>query len=82
MDITPFKNILNEFYSRDVSKKVKSGKYIRASQGKFMGTHAPFGYQKDPEDKNHLIADEETAPTVRIIIFPACSSLHGKWETN
>lgn len=67
MDITPFKNILNEFYSRDVSKKVKSGKYIRASQGKFMGTHAPFGYQKDPEDKNHLIADEETAPTVRYI---------------
>ena len=67
MDITPFKNILNEFYSRDVSKKVKSGKCIRASQGKFMGTHAPFGYQKDPEDKNHLIADEETAPTVRYI---------------
>lgn len=32
-----------------------------------MGTHAPFGYQKDPEDKNHLIADEETAPTVRYI---------------
>ena len=65
MDITPFKNILNEFYSRDVSKKVKSGKYIRASQGKFMGTHAPFGYQKDPEDKNHLLIDEETAPIVR-----------------
>ena len=77
MDITPFKNILNEFYSRDVSKKVKSGKYIRASQGKFMGTHAPSGYQKDPEDKNHLIADEETAPTVRIF-----SSLHFReWET-
>ena len=72
-----FKNILNEFYSRDVSKKVKSGKYIRASQGKFMGTHAPFGYQKDPEDKNHLIADEETAPTVRYI-FPACTSGNGK----
>ena len=67
MDITPFKNILNEFYSRDVSKKVKSGKYIRASQGKFMGTHAPFGYQKDPEDKNHLLVDEETAPIVRQI---------------
>ena len=32
-----------------------------------MRTHAPFGYQKDPEDKNHLIADEETAPTVRYI---------------
>ena len=67
MDIAPFKNILNEFYSRDISKKVKSGKYIRASQGKFMGVSAPFGYKKDPADKNHLIVDEETAPTVRYI---------------
>ncbi len=67
MDITPFKNILNEFYSRDISKKVKTGRYIRACQGKFMGAYAPFGYKKDPADKNHLIADEETAPTVRYI---------------
>ncbi len=67
MDITPFKNILNEFYSRDISKKVKSGKYIRACQGEFMGVHAPFGCKKDPADKNHLITDEETAPTVRYI---------------
>ena len=67
LDITPFKNILNEFYSRDISKKVKSGKHIRALEGKFMGTTAPFGYQKDPKDKNHLIVDEATAPTVRLI---------------
>lgn len=67
MDIAPFKNILNEFYSRDISKKVKSGRYVRASQGKFMGTYAPFGYKKDPADKNHLIIDEQTAPTVRYI---------------
>ncbi len=67
LDITPFKNILNEFYSRDISKKVKSGKHIRALEGKFMGTTAPFGYQKDPQDRNHLIVDEVTAPTVRLI---------------
>lgn len=67
MDITPFKNILNEMYSRDISKKVKTGKMIRAQQGKFMGTTAPFGLKKDPTDKNHLIIDEETAPTVRLI---------------
>ncbi len=60
-------NILNEFYSRDISKKVKSGKHIRALEGKFMGTTAPFGYRKDPQDKNHLIVDEVTAPTVRLI---------------
>ena len=67
LDITPFKNILNEFYSRDISKKVKSGKHIRALEGKFMGPTAPFGYRKDPQDKNHLIVDEATAPTVRLI---------------
>ena len=67
LDITPFKNILNEFYSRDISKKVKSGKHIRALEGKFMGTTAPFGYRKDPQDKNHLIIDEATAPTVRLL---------------
>ncbi len=67
LDITPFKNILNEFYSRDTSKKVKSRKHIRALEGKFMGTTAPFGYRKDPQDKNHLIVDETTAPTVRLL---------------
>ena len=67
MEITPFKNILNEMYSRDISKKVKTAKAIRASQGKFMGTWAPFGYIKDPADKNHLIIDENTAPTVKYI---------------
>ena len=67
LDITPFKNILNEFYSRDIAKKVKSGKHIRALEGKFMGTTAPFGYMKDPQDKNHLIVDERTASTIRLI---------------
>ena len=46
---------------------MKSGKFIRASQGKFMGTYGSFGYRKDPADKNHLIVDGETAPTVRYI---------------
>lgn len=67
LDITPFKNILNEFYSRDISKKVKTGKHIRAASGKYMCTHAPFGYIKDPEDRNHLLIDEQTAPIVRRI---------------
>ena len=66
-DIAPFKNILNEMYSKDISKKVHSSYLLKAQQGQFTGCIAPFGYQKDPEDKNHLIADEETAPTVRYI---------------
>jgi DNA invertase Pin-like site-specific DNA recombinase len=67
LDITPFKNILNEFYSRDVAKKVKSGKRIRALQGKYMCTTPPFGYDKDPADHNHLIINEEQAAIVRRI---------------
>lgn len=65
MDITPFKNLLNELYSKDISKKIKSAKKARLQQGKFSATSAPYGYRKDPLDRNHLIIDEDTAPIVR-----------------
>ena len=45
-DIAPFKNILNDMYARDISKKVKNAKYQRARQGLFIGSQAPYGYQK------------------------------------
>lgn len=67
LDIAPFRNLLNDMYSQDISKKVKSALYIRQSQGKFIGNKAPFGYLKDPNDKNHLVIDERYAPTVRRI---------------
>lgn len=66
-DITPFRNILNEMYSRDVSKKVHSSYLTKAKSGKFTGCLAPFGYKKDPMDKNRLIIDEDTAWIVRKI---------------
>ena len=66
-DITPFRNILNEMYSRDVSKKVHSSYLTKAKSGKFTGCLAPFGYKKDPLDKNRLIVDEDTAWIVRKI---------------
>lgn len=75
-DITPFKNILNEMYSRDVSKKVHSAYLTKAKSGKFTGCLAPFGYKKDPEDKNTLIIDEDTAPIVRKI-FEYARNGHG-----
>ena len=64
-DIAPFKNILNEMYSKDISKKVHSSYLLKAQKGEFTGCVAPFGYRKDPDNKNHLLVDEETAPTVR-----------------
>ncbi|XBX05515.1 recombinase family protein [Enterocloster clostridioformis] len=66
-DIAPFKNILNEMYSKDISKKVHSSYLLKAQKGQFTGCIAPFGYRKDPEDKNHLLVDDETAPIVRLI---------------
>ncbi len=67
MDITPFKNILNDMYSRDISKKVLAGRMTRSRQGKFTGGQPPFGLKRDPEDKGHLIIDPETAPVIRHI---------------
>ena len=75
-DIAPFKNILNEMYSKDISKKVHSSYLLKAQQGQFTGCVAPFGYRKDPEDKNHLLVDEETAPIVRQIFLWALEG-HG-----
>ena len=67
MDITPFKNILNDLYSRDISKKVLAGWMARSRQGKFLGGPPPYGLRRDPEDHGHLIIDPETAPTVRLV---------------
>lgn len=75
-DIAPFKNILNEMYSKDISKKVHSSYLLKAQKGQFTGCLAPFGYKKDPANKNHLLVDEETAPIVRHIFDYALAG-HG-----
>lgn len=67
MDITPFKNILNEMYVKDISVKVKSAKKVRLQNGKYMTTVAPYGYLKDENDNTHLVIDPETAPVIKII---------------
>ena len=67
MDITPFKNILNEMYVKDISIKVSSAKRARLQDGKYMTTVAPYGYLKDENDNTHLVVDPETAPIVKQI---------------
>lgn len=74
-EIAPFKNILNEMYARDVSKKVKNAKRQRAKQGLFIGSQAPYGYQKDPNNKNQLIIDPEAAEVVTRIFSLAMDGL-------
>jgi len=63
----PIKNILAEAYALDIGKKVKSQRLQSMRDGKFTGPYAPYGYQKDPSDRHHLIPDENTAPIVRQI---------------
>ena len=66
-DMMGFLNLFNEFYARDTSKKVRAVRKACAENGKFMGTYAPLGYRKDPQDKHRLIIDEEIAPLTRRI---------------
>lgn len=65
-DIAPFKSILNEMYAKDTSKKINSVLQSKRKQGEYLGT-APYGYKKDPENKYHLIKDEEAAEVIKTI---------------
>ncbi len=64
-DITPFKNILNDMYAKDLSRKVKSAKRQRAYSGYYISAQPPYGYKVDPSDRNHLIIDEQPAAVVK-----------------
>ena len=65
--IVPLKNLINEVYSKDISKKSGSALETKQRNGEFIGAWAPYGYKKDPENKNHLLINIELAPTVRQI---------------
>lgn len=62
-----FRNIVNEYYSKDISEKVRSGKAAKARQGAFLSPFAPIGYAKDKNDKNRLVIEEKSAGIVRRI---------------
>ena len=64
-DIAPFKNVINEMYARDTSRKIRSAFSAKMQGGSYIGNFAPYGYQKDPGDKNHLVPDPVTAPIVQ-----------------
>ncbi len=75
-DFTPFLNIINEWYAKDTSKKIRAVFKAKGQSGKSLATIPPYGYIKDPEDKNHWIVDEEAAEVVREI-FHLCVSGYG-----
>ena len=57
-------NIVNDFYAKDISHKVTTALQAKMERGDYIGNYAPYGYRKDPENKNHLLIDPETAPIV------------------
>ena len=64
-DMAPFKGVINDMYVRDISKKIRSSLAERRKAGNFLGVTAPYGYQKDPNNKFHLIINENEANVVK-----------------
>ena len=77
-DFTPFKNIMNEWYAKDISKKIRSARKTKALNGDFVASYAPYGYKKDPKDKHKLIIDEEVVDVVKKIFQLACEGRSAK----
>ena len=75
-ELAPFKNLFNEWYARDTSKKIRAVFKAKAERGERIGTSIPYGYKKDPDVKSHLLVNEETAPVVKMI-FDLCAVGNG-----
>lgn len=65
--ILPFKNLINDSYSRDISIKIRSNLDTKRRNGEFVGTHVVYGYRRSDEDKNKLVIDQRVAPIVQSI---------------
>ena len=72
-EFTPFLNVINEWYVRDSSRKVRAVLRAKAERGERIGSRAPYGYRKDENDKKKLVVDEEAAVVVRRI-FAMCAA--------
>lgn len=69
------KNIVYDYYSKDLSVKIKTAKYQKMKQGKYIGGHVPYGLAKDPKDKHKLVTDPEAAAVVREIFDMALDGM-------
>lgn len=70
-DFTPFLNIINEWYAKDTSKKIRAVMKAKGESGEHLASHPPYGYMKDPKNKKLWIVDEGAAVNVRRI-FKLC----------
>lgn len=70
-EFTPFRNLFNDFYARDTSKKIRAVMRSKGNAGEHLCSNPPYGYRKDPADKKKWIVDEEAAEVVKRI-FDLC----------
>lgn len=75
-EYAPLKNLFNEWFARDTSKKIRAAIKAKAERGERVGTVIPYGYARDPEIKGHLLINPETAPVVKMI-FSLCAEGKG-----
>jgi len=68
LEMAPFINIMSEWQAKDISKKVRTGIRTKALSGKPIVTEAPYGYIKDPNNKDYWLIDDEAAAVVRLIL--------------
>ena len=71
-DLMPFKNLFNEWYVRDSSRKVRAVLKAKAERGERLGNRSPYGYIANPDRKGRLVVDEEAAAVVKHI-FALCA---------
>ena len=78
-DFTPFRNLFNDFYARDTSKKIRAVMRSKGNAGEHLCTNPPYGYRKDPTDKKKWIVDEEAAAVIKRI-FDLCIAGKGPMQ--
>lgn len=71
--MVPVKNLMNELYARDTSQKIRSALAARRARGAYLSSFAPYGYQKDPTNKNHLLPDDAAAEVVQAVFAKAAA---------
>ena len=74
-EIMPFKSVVNEYYAKDISRKVRSAYRTKALNGEFTAAYASYGYKKDTENKHQLIVDENVSGIVQRIFQLAADGL-------
>ncbi|MBE6836041.1 MAG: DUF4368 domain-containing protein [Ruminococcaceae bacterium] len=73
--LMPITNVINSHYAKECSRKTKLAFQALAKEGKYIGSHAPYGYIKDPDDRHHLVIDPEAAEVVKEIFRMFCDGI-------